>query len=82
MPGATVRIKQETQAVLRELASETEKPMQDLLAEAVEAYRRDRILQLTNAAYAALRADPKAWAKEQEERSAWDATLADDQEDD
>jgi hypothetical protein len=51
--------------------------MQDVLAEAVEAYRRQRFLEGANAEYAALRADPTAWAEEQAERAAWDATLAD-----
>ena len=51
-------------------------PIMDLLT-AEEAYRRRRMLEQTNAAYAALRADPQRWAEELEERAAWDATLAD-----
>ncbi len=31
----------------------------------------------TNRAYAVLKADPKAWKEEHEERGHWDATLAD-----
>ena len=81
MPGATVRIKEETRAILRELARQTGEPMQEVLAKAVEVYRRQRVLTLTNAAYAALRADPASWQAEQEERATWDATLADDLED-
>ena len=55
--------------------------MQELLAKAVEAYRWQRVLALTNAAYAALREDPASWQAVQEERAAWDAALADGLED-
>lgn len=51
--------------------------MQQVLDQALELYRRQRILEETNAAYAALRADPAAWAEVEAERRAWDATLAD-----
>lgn len=81
MESKTVRVSQQTRAVLRELAADTGEPMQRVLADAVEAYRRNRILELTDAAYAALRADPEAWNEELEERAAWDATLADGLED-
>jgi hypothetical protein len=77
MASGTVRVKEATRATLAQLSRETNRPMQDLLAEAVEVYRRDRILALTNEAYAALREDSEPWAEEQEERAAWDATLAD-----
>ncbi|MBI3978559.1 MAG: ribbon-helix-helix protein, CopG family [Chloroflexi bacterium] len=73
----TVRITEETRAALWELARQTGQPMQELLARAVEAYRRQRILEQTNAAYAALRANPAAWQEEHQERAAWNATLAD-----
>jgi hypothetical protein len=77
MPNTTVRIREETRTALRELSSQTNQPMQEVLARAVELYRRQRILEQTNAAYAALRADPQHWREEQQERAAWDATLAD-----
>ncbi|MGH2372244.1 MAG: toxin-antitoxin system protein [bacterium] len=38
---------------------------------------RRRLLVETNRAYAALRADTKAWNEEQQERALWDGTLAD-----
>jgi hypothetical protein len=52
------------------------------LEKAVETLRRQTILEETNRAYAALRSDPKKWREEQEERAAWEATLADGLEDD
>jgi hypothetical protein len=51
--------------------------IQDVVSKAVEAYRRQRLLEQTNAAYAALRADPEGWREELEERELWDNTLAD-----
>ncbi len=56
--------------------------MQSLLDDAIEALRRERLLDETNAAFAALKRDPKAWKAELEERRAWDATLTDGLEDD
>ena len=51
--------------------------MRELQMSAAEADRRRRLLQLTNAAYAALRTDPSQWQAVQEERAVWEATLAD-----
>lgn len=77
----TVRIDKGTAEALRALASEDQVPMQRLLAQLVEQYRRQRILDQTSAAYAALRADPDAWREEQEERALWDHALMDGIED-
>ena len=51
--------------------------MQQVVATAVEEYRRKVFWEKTNAGYAALRSDPKAWQEELEERAAWDASLSD-----
>ena len=75
--GSMMRVPEATHSILRDLSTETGEPMQDLLVEAVEAMRRRRMLELTNAAYAALREDAAAWQEELDERKAWDATLAD-----
>jgi predicted DNA-binding protein len=77
----TVRVSEHTHATLRNLAAETGEPMQELIAEAVEAFRRRRILELTNTAYAAMRSDPEIWQEELEEREAWDTILRDGLED-
>ncbi|HKY12217.1 MAG TPA: hypothetical protein VJL85_02635 [Gaiellaceae bacterium] len=77
MPGTTVRIREETREALRELERETGCRTTELLARAVEQYRRSVILGLTNTAYRALRADSDRWAELQAERDEWDATLAD-----
>ena len=78
MPGVTVKINAETYGELKEAAAETGQPMIEVLARAVETYRRQTFLKGLNADFAALRSDANAWADEQAERAAWDATLADD----
>jgi hypothetical protein len=81
VPGRTVRIRKETQNILKKLAANEGKPMQAILDVAIEEYRRQRFLQEANAAYAALRNNPKSWKAELSERKEWDATMADGQED-
>ncbi|MGI8549359.1 MAG: toxin-antitoxin system protein [Dehalococcoidia bacterium] len=73
----TVRIDEQTYKNLRALASAIGAPMQNVLAQAVEAYRRKWFLQAANDDYARLRADATAWADELDERRLWDATLLD-----
>jgi predicted transcriptional regulator len=77
MKTTTVRVAGETQAKLRALAEQRGETMQHVLAEAVESYRHQRMLEEANARYAALRQDPSARTEVQRERAAWDATLAD-----
>jgi len=52
--------------------------MSAVLVEAIEQYRRKRFLEQMNTGFAALRADPRAWKEELEERRLWDAALMDD----
>lgn len=51
--------------------------MQAVLTEAIDSYRRQKFLEEANAAFAALRQDPRAWSDEQQEREIWDQTLTD-----
>ena len=77
MSGTTVRIRKETREVLRELEQHTGQGPQDLLARAVDQFRRSLILAETNIAYGVLRTDPDAWAESEVERAEWEGTLAD-----
>lgn len=81
MASTTVRIPDSTRQTLAELSDETGESLQDLIAAAVEAYRRNRILEQANQAYAALKRDPEAWLELLEEREEWNSTLADDLDD-
>ena len=77
MASATVRITESTREALRELAAQAGVPMQTILDRAVEQYRRCVLLEKANEAFGALRHDPQLWHEEQQEREAWDTTLAD-----
>ncbi|MBK9712007.1 MAG: ribbon-helix-helix protein, CopG family [Kouleothrix sp.] len=74
---STIRVSDKTHHALRELAVSSGTSMNDVIERAVEAYRRQQIIDQANAQYAALRADPAAWAEVQAERAAWENTLAD-----
>jgi len=51
--------------------------MQAVLEEAVDLLEGQRLLEATNEAYAALRANPEAWQELQKERAEWEVTLSD-----
>jgi hypothetical protein len=53
----TVRLAEHSHALLRQMASQEQLPLQEVLERAIEAYRRERILDATNAAYAAVRSE-------------------------
>lgn len=72
-----MRMREDIHGALRELAQEENTTLQEVLAKAIDLYRRTRFFEQMNAAYAALRADPEAWQQELEERAAWDVTLMD-----
>jgi succinate dehydrogenase/fumarate reductase flavoprotein subunit len=76
-----LRVTAKTHDSLRAIAKEKGRSMQQVVEQAVEAYRRQMILDETNAAYASLRKDSKAWAEVETEQAAWDATLRDGLED-
>jgi hypothetical protein len=72
-----IRISPHSKAILRELAEHDGRPMQNVLDEAIEQYRRDRFFREVDESYARLQADPEAWQEELDERRLWDATMAD-----
>jgi hypothetical protein len=74
MAGTTIRIREETRAGLRELEQLTGAGPQELVARAVEAYRREVIMTQTNEAYAQLRAEGSDFFDELRE---WEVMLMD-----
>ena len=76
MATTTLRVSLHVRDVLQELAETSGNSMQVVLEEAIEQYRRQLLLEATNAAYAALRAAPAAWAHREQERQAWEQTQA------
>jgi hypothetical protein len=77
MASTTVRMTEHTHKLLRELAAATGEPLQQVLEEAVELYRRERFFADLHAAYERLQVDPAAWQDELGERAELDGTLAD-----
>jgi hypothetical protein len=77
MGQTTVRITESTRTLLRRLAAAEGRPMQLIIASALEAYRRERFLKAVNEGYATLREDAAAWSAATEERAVWDRTLLD-----
>jgi predicted transcriptional regulator len=77
MVSTTVRVSGHTHEILRELAAATGEPLQQVLEDAVERYRRERFFADLQAAYARLAADEGSWEDELAERAELDGTLAD-----
>lgn len=77
MPSTSIRIDEQALAVLRELARRQRQPVQTVLKQAIDSYRREKFLGEVNAAFAALRSQPEAWNAEQQERDLWDQATGD-----
>jgi hypothetical protein len=73
----TVPISEAGHRVLQELAEQTGQTMMEVLDKALDAYRRKVFFEGLQADYAALKADPEAWADELAERKLWETTLMD-----
>ncbi len=77
METLTIRVSRSTHAILRELAAESDMTMAQVVDESVRELRKKQFWADYHASYAALKADPDAWADLQEEVEAWDVALAD-----
>lgn len=77
MQTSTIRISEESRRILKEISQHNKKPMQTVLEQAIEAYRRQVFLEGLHQDFTALRSDDQEWQAEKAERSEWDGTLAD-----
>lgn len=77
MTTDTVGISEKSRQTLRELAEQTGKSMQGILDAAIEDFRCKVFIDQVNAGYAALRADPAAWAEVEAERRSMAGSLMD-----
>ena len=77
MTETSVHISEITLARLRELARWAGISVNEALDRAIKDQYDHKFWEATNAGYAALRADPQAWAEVEAERKVWDATLID-----
>jgi len=80
MQTTTIRISEASRRILREISRRDNKPMQAVLEQAIEAYRRQTFLVGLSADFATLRENEPEWQAEKAERAAWDITLADGEE--
>ncbi len=71
----TIQLPDATYEAALRLAGDS--PVESVIAEAVEALRRMRLLDEINAGFAALRSDPEAWAAELEERRETEGAIGD-----
>jgi len=76
-----VRIDPTAHARLTEVARAEHIPLSEALSRAIESYRREKLIQKMSADYAAMRANPEAWAEESAERALWDRSGLDGRED-
>ncbi len=77
MSAPSVHLSDASHRVLQELAAQTGHAPTEILDRALEAYRRGLFLEQLNASYAALRADPVAWAEVEAERQSMAGSLMD-----
>ena len=77
MQTATIRISESSRSTLREISQRDNKPMQAVLEQAIEAYRRQTFLAGLSSDFAILRENDPEWQAEKAERAAWNIALAD-----
>lgn len=73
----TTKIDTQTHATLKALSRQTGLSMVEILAKAVDSFRREQLVAGLNEDYKVLRSDPEAWNAVVAERELWDSTLAD-----
>jgi len=77
MSAPTIQISDASHRVLQDLVQHTGQTPTEVLDKALDAYRRKVFIDEVNAGYAALRADPVAWAEVEEERRSMQGSLMD-----
>lgn len=73
----TVRVSQQTRALLAAMSSERGVSTADLIAELVALEHERDLLRSMNEGFAQLANDPEAMAAYREEQRSWDATVGD-----
>lgn len=77
MSSVNIRISSNSYQILKTLAQNKGQSMQSIIDQAIEDLRRRKMLEATNSAFSALKADKEVWAEETEERELWENTLLD-----
>src|SRR5215211_1194116 len=77
----TVRVEPSLHATLRALSEAEQRPIGEVIADAIDRYRQETFWQAMHEGFARLRADPAAWREYQEEAALWDSVSGDGLED-
>ncbi len=77
MAETTIPISENTLTRLQEMANWAGVSVNEVLEQAIKDQYDRKFWDAVNAGYAALRADPAAWAEVEAERKLWDNTLMD-----
>lgn len=75
--ATTVRIDDNVHSVLSEIAADEHRSLGQVIASAVELYRKEQFWKGVQEDFARLKADPVAWKSYQDEAALWDATGSD-----
>lgn len=75
--ASTVRVDNKLHDKLRELAKAEQRPIGQVIQEAIQRYEREKFWHGVHEDFARLQADPIAWHDYQDEVMAWDATAGD-----
>jgi predicted transcriptional regulator len=72
-----VRLKPESHAKLQETARDENRPMGDIVADALQRNRLEQVWERARESVARLKADPVAWKGYQDEIAVWDSLAGD-----
>ena len=75
--ATTAKMSDQSHILLKQISEKTGKPMQLVLDEAVELYRREKFFEELNREVLATKSDSKLWREELEERALFEGTLYD-----
>jgi len=79
--ATTVRVDNKVHAKLLEIAHEEQRPIRQVIEDAIDQYRKAKFWQGVREDYARLRADPAAWNAYEDELDLWDTAANDGLED-
>lgn len=77
MAMVTIRVSQETETLLREIAERERRPLSAIMHDAVTAYRTELLWRRAEADYARLAANEEQFREYQAEIALWDMTSSD-----
>jgi len=78
---ATIRVEPKVHATLRALSAAEQRPIGQVVEDAVDHYQKETFWKAMHEGFARLRADPATWDAYQEEAALWDSASGDGLED-